>query len=172
MTKEDLVTYTPLDEGLNEIYQTQYEAVDLEKLGLLKNDFLGLRNLTNIKNCLDSIKKENPNFVMPKIYNDKKTFDMIARGETTGVFQLESEGMRQTLRQMGVESFEDICSALALYRPGPMDMIPEFINRKKSQHKVTYLHKDLETILKPTHGIIVYQDQIMLIAWIEERILY
>ena len=165
ITKYDLVTYTPLDNGLNGIYQTQFEASDLEELGLLKMDFLGLRNLTIIKNCLTMIQKDFPNFELPSEYNDRMTLQMISNGDTTGVFQLESEGMRQTLRQMGVESFEDICSALALYRPGPMDMIPEFINRKKSQHKVTYLHKDLETILKSTHGIIVYQDQIMLIAW-------
>lgn len=165
ITKYDLVTYTPLDNGLNGIYQTQFEASDLEELGLLKMDFLGLRNLTIIKNCLTMIQKDFPNFELPAEYNDKVTLKMISNGDTTGVFQLESEGMRQTLRQMGVESFEDICSALALYRPGPMDMIPEFISRKKGQQKVTYLHKDLESILKPTHGIIVYQDQIMLIAW-------
>ena len=165
MTKEDLVTYTPLDEGLNDIYQTQYEAVDLEKLGLLKNDFLGLRNLTNIKNCLDSIKKENPNFVMPKDYNDPKTFKMIASGETTGVFQLESAGMRKVLRDLKVSSFDDITSAIALYRPGPMDIIPTFIKRKFKEEIVTYPHPDLEPILKNTYGTIVYQDQIMLIAW-------
>jgi DNA polymerase-3 subunit alpha len=128
-------------------------------------DFLGLRNLTIIKNCVTMIKKDYPNFELPTEYNDVSTFQMITSGDTTGVFQLESEGMRQTLRQMCVESFEDICSALALYRPGPMEMIPEFVNRKKGKEKITYLHKDLENILKPTHGIIVYQDQIMLIAW-------
>ena len=165
MTKEDLVTYTPLDEGLNEIYQTQYEAVDLEKLGLLKNDFLGLRNLTNIKNCIDSIKKENPNFEIPKNYNDRKTFEMIARGETTGVFQLESAGMRKVLRDLKVSSFDDITSAIALYRPGPMDIIPTFIKRKFREEVVSYPHPDLEPILKNTYGTIVYQDQIMLIAW-------
>lgn len=165
ITKYDLVNYTPLDNGLNGIYQTQFEASDLEELGLLKMDFLGLRNLTIIKNCVTMIKKDYPNFELPTEYNDVSTFQMITSGDTTGVFQLESEGMRQTLRQMGVESFEDICSALALYRPGPMEMIPEFVNRKKGKEKITYLHKDLENILKPTHGIIVYQDQIMLIAW-------
>ncbi len=165
ITKYDIVNYTPLDNGLNGIYQTQFEASDLEELGLLKMDFLGLRNLSIIKNCVDMIKKDIPSFELPTDYNDKLTFRMITNGDTTGVFQLESEGMRQTLRQMGVESFEDICSALALYRPGPMEMIPEFINRKKGKEKITYLHKDLENILRPTHGIIVYQDQIMLIAW-------
>lgn len=164
-TKEDLVNYTPLDNGLNDIYQTQYEAVDLEKLGLLKNDFLGLRNLTNIKNCIDSIKKENPSFVMPKTYNDMATFKLLASGETMGVFQLESTGIRKVLRDLRVSSFEDITSAIALYRPGPMDIIPTFIKRKFKEEVVTYPHPDLEQILKSTYGTIVYQDQIMLIAW-------
>ena len=165
ITKYDLVNYTPLDNGLNGIYQTQFEASDLEELGLLKMDFLGLRNLTIIKNCVNMIKLDFPNFELPTEFNDKMTFKMISDGDTTGVFQLESEGMRQTLRQMGVDSFNDICAALALYRPGPMEMIPEFIARKKGQQSIKYLHKDLENILKPTNGIIVYQDQIMLIAW-------
>ena len=165
ITKYDLVNYTPLDNGLNGIYQTQFEASDLEDLGLLKMDFLGLRNLTIIKNCVTMIQKDFPNFELPSEYNDKLTLQMISNGDTTGVFQLESDGMRQTLRQMGVDSFEDICSALALYRPGPMEMIPDFISRKKGQKEITYLHKDLENILRPTNGIIVYQDQIMLIAW-------
>lgn len=165
MTKEELVNYTPLDIGLDDIYQTQYEAIDLEKLGLLKNDFLGLRNLTNIKNCIDSIKKENPNFVMPKEYNDEKTFRMIASGDTMGVFQLESSGIRKVLRDLKVSSFEDITSAIALYRPGPMDIIPNFIKRKFGEEVVSYPHPDLEPILKNTYGTIVYQDQIMLIAW-------
>lgn len=164
-TKDDLVNYTPLDNGLNDIYQTQYEAVDLEKLGLLKNDFLGLRNLTNIKNCIDSIKKENPSFVMPKVYNDLATFRMLASGDTMGVFQLESTGIRKVLRDLRVSSFEDITSAIALYRPGPMDIIPTFIKRKFKEEVVTYPHPDLEQILKSTYGTIVYQDQIMLIAW-------
>ena len=164
-TKDDLVNYTPLDNGLNDIYQTQYEAVDLEKLGLLKNDFLGLRNLTNIKNCIDSIKKENPSFVMPKVYNDAQTFKMLASGDTMGVFQLESTGIRKVLRDLRVSSFEDITSAIALYRPGPMDIIPTFIKRKFKEEVVTYPHPDLEQILKSTYGTIVYQDQIMLIAW-------
>lgn len=164
-TKEDLVNYTPLDLGLNDIYQTQYEAVDLEKLGLLKNDFLGLRNLTNIKNCIDSIKKENPSFVMPKDYNDQATFKMLATGDTMGVFQLESTGIRKVLRDIRVSSFEDITSTIALYRPGPMDIIPTFIKRKFKEEQVTYPHPDLESILKSTYGTIVYQDQIMLIAW-------
>ncbi len=165
MTKDELVNYTPLDLGLNDIYQTQYEASDLEKLGLLKNDFLGLRNLTIIKNCIDLIKKDDSNFKIPKIYNDEETFKMLARGDTMGVFQLESAGIRKVLRELKVSSFEDITSAIALYRPGPMDIIPTFIKRKFKEEVVTYPHPDLEPILKNTYGTIVYQDQIMLIAW-------
>ena len=164
ITKNELTNYTPLDLGLNDIYQTQYEASDLEELGLLKMDFLGLRNLTIIKNCIDGIKKDYPDFKLPSAFDDKATLALITNGDTTGVFQLESEGMKQTLRQLKVDSFNDICSALALYRPGPMDMIPTFINRKLGIEKVSYVHKDLENILKPTNGIIVYQEQIIMIA--------
>ena len=102
---------------------------------------------------------------MPKDYNDQKTFKMIASGETTGVFQLESAGMRKVLRDLKVSSFDDITSAIALYRPGPMDIIPTFIKRKFKEEIVAYPHPDLEPILKNTYGTIVYQDQIMLIAW-------
>ncbi len=165
ITKYDLVNYTPVDLGLNDIFQTQYEASDLEKLGVLKTDFLGLRNLTNIKKCVDSIKEEQPNFELPKEYNDQKTFEMLARGDTTGVFQLDSAGIRKVLRDLRVSSFEDVSSAIALYRPGPMEIIPTFIERKFGWEKVIYPHPDLETILKDTYGTIVYQDQIMLIAW-------
>ncbi len=164
ITGSDLVHYTPLDNGLDDIYQTQYEASDLEALGLLKMDFLGLRNLTNISKSIELIKQENPNFSFPKDMNDKETFDMIAKGDVSGVFQLESAGMRKVLMDLKVSSFEDITSALALYRPGPMDIIPHFIARKFKQENVVYPHKDLEPILKETYGTIVYQDQIMLIA--------
>lgn len=164
ITQYDMVNYTPLDKGLNDIYQTQYEAKDLEELGLLKMDFLGLRNLTIIKKCSDMIQKDYPNFALPKEYNDAKTLKLIASGDTVGVFQLESAGMRQTLRNIQVNSFEDICAAIALYRPGPMEMIPTFIARKTGRERVTYLHPDLEPILKSTYGVIVYQEQIILIA--------
>ena len=164
ITQYDLLNYTPLDNGLNDLYQTQYEAQDLEELGLLKMDFLGLRNLTIIKNCMTMVQKDYPDFVLPKDFNDAKTLRLIASGDTIGVFQLESAGMRQTLRNLRVSSFEDICSAIALYRPGPMDMIPTFIARKTGQEQVTYLHPDLEPILRHTYGVIVYQEQIILIA--------
>lgn len=164
ITKFDLVNYTPLDEGLDEIYQTQYEAKDLEALGLLKMDFLGLKNLTNIAKTIELIRKDIPDFTLPKNENDYDTYKMMREGDLTGVFQLESAGMRKLIMQLKTSTFDDITHALALYRPGPMDIIPSFIRRKFNEEKVEYPHKDLEPILKETYGMIVYQDQIMLIA--------
>lgn len=164
ITKFDLVNYTPLDEGLDEIYQTQYEAKDLEALGLLKMDFLGLKNLTNIAKTIELIRKDIPGFTLPKNENDYDTYKMMREGDLTGVFQLESAGMRKVIMQLKTSTFDDITHALALYRPGPMDIIPSFIRRKFNEEKVEYPHKDLEPILKETYGMIVYQDQIMLIA--------
>ncbi len=164
ITNHDLVNYTPLVNGLDDIYQTQYEAVDLEALGLLKMDFLGLRNLTNIDGCLRLMNKMGIDFTFPKEMNDEQTFKMLSSGNVSGVFQLESAGMRKVLKDLKTSSFEDIASALALYRPGPMDMIPHFVNRKLGLEKIEYPHQDLEDILKETYGTIVYQDQIMLIA--------
>lgn len=164
ITSSDLVHYTPLVNGLDDIYQTQFEASDLESLGLLKMDFLGLRNLTNIQKTIELIKETDKDFTFPKTMDDKLTYAMIASGDVSGVFQLESQGMRKVLIDLKVNCFEDISSALALYRPGPMDMIPHFINRKFGREEVVYPHKDLEPILKETYGTIVYQEQIMLIA--------
>lgn len=164
ITKFDLVNHTPLDEGLDEIYQTQYEAKDLEALGLLKMDFLGLKNLTNIAKTIELIRKDIPDFTLPKNENDYDTYKMMREGDLTGVFQLESAGMRKVIMQLKTSTFDDITHALALYRPGPMDIIPSFIRRKFNEEKVEYPHKDLEPILKETYGMIVYQDQIMLIA--------
>lgn len=160
----ELINYTALDNGLDGIYQTQFDASDLESLGLLKMDFLGLRNLTLIDKCIKLIRQDMPNFLLPKVYNDQEVFQMLANGDVDGVFQLESEGMRKLLMQLKVSCFDDINFALALYRPGPMDSIPTFIKRKFNLEKIEYYHKDLEPILKETYGMIVYQDQIMLIA--------
>lgn len=165
ITHDDLLRYTPVDKRLDDIYQTQLEAEDLEMLGLLKMDFLGLRNLTNIDNTLKLIKKSNPSFTLPNDFNDQETFQMIASGDVSGVFQLDSnEGMKKILIDLKVSSFDDLSSAIALFRPGPMVMIPHFINRKFGREKITYPHQDLEPILKETYGTIVYQEQIMLIA--------
>ncbi len=164
ITKYPLVNYTALDNGLDGIYQTQFEASDLESLGLLKMDFLGLKNLTNINKTIELIKLDNPNFVMPKEENDVDVYKMLASGDVVGVFQLESAGMKNVIQELKTSSLDDIISALALYRPGPMDIIPTFIKRKFGKEKVSYPHEDLYAILKETYGTIVYQEQIMQIA--------
>lgn len=164
VTKNSLTTYTPIDNGLDDVYQTQYEASDCEELGLLKMDFLGLKNLTNIASTVELIKKDNPSFTLPKEENDKETYLMLSRGDVSGVFQLESSGMRKVIMQMKVRTLDDIIQALALYRPGPMDMIPDFIRRKFGEERISYPHNDLMPILRETYGTIVYQEQIMQIA--------
>lgn len=166
MADQDLVSYTPLQKGINNMYQTQYEASDLEALGLVKMDILGLRNLNIIKSVIDKVyevsKKKIDLNKMP--LNDKLVYEMIARGNTDGIFQLESPGMRNTLRSIKATNFMDIVHANALFRPGPMEMIPAYVTNKFSKAPIQYLHPDLESILKPTYGIIVFQEQIMLIA--------
>ena len=166
MTEEDLVNYTPLQKGMNGLYQTQYEAGDLEKLGLLKIDFLGIRNLSIINEVLNEIYiNENKKIDISKIpLNDEKVFELIRSGDTDGIFQLESAGMRSVLVRLKTNSLQDIIYATSLFRPGPMEMIPTFIARKLGKEKVTYVHNDLKPILESTYGIIVFQEQIMLIA--------
>jgi DNA polymerase-3 subunit alpha len=164
ITKNNLVNYTALDKGLNNIYQTQFEASDLESLGLLKMDFLGLKNLTNISKTIDLIHQDNPNFVMPKEENDHAVYKMLANKDVVGVFQLESSGMSNVIQNLRTSNLNDIISALALYRPGPMEIIPTFIKRKFKEEIVTYPHNDLKEILEETYGTIVYQEQIMQIA--------
>lgn len=163
ISDEVLDDIVPLQKGINGIYQSQLEASDLEKIGLLKIDFLGIKNLTIISNIIDSI----PNFTINSLKNipldDKRTYDLLASGDTLGVFQLESAGIRKVLMELKPRRFDDIVAVLALYRPGPMDNIPEFIARHHGK-KFNYLHNDLIPILKGTYGIIVYQEQIMLIA--------
>lgn len=165
MADKDLTFYTPLQNGLNSMSQTQYEAEDLSQLGLVKMDILGLKNLSIIKETSNSIRRwENPNFDIHKIpLNDKEVYKMIARADTDGLFQLESKGMRKLLVDLKTSSFDDIVNANALFRPGPMDMIPTFIARKFGK-EYSYLHNDLKDILNKTYGIIVFQEQIMLIA--------
>jgi len=166
ITKDDMVNYTPVDEGLDDIYQTQYEASDLEKLGLLKMDFLGLRNLTIIDKVVKEVQEKiNPDFKLSNIdFKDQKTYALIANADTTGIFQLESSGMRNVLRMLKTSTLDDIIVAIALFRPGPMEIIPTFIRRKFNHEAISYPHPDLEEILKNTYGTIVYQEQIMLIA--------
>jgi DNA polymerase III subunit alpha len=161
-----LVQSVPLQSGHDGIPLTQYSMEWLEAAGLLKMDFLGLRNLSLIENILLSIEKsEEIKISLNDIpFTDQKTFQLLSQGDTTGVFQLESDGMRKVLQQLKPTEFEDIVAVNALYRPGPMQNIPDYIAGKHGLQKVIYLHPDLEPILKTTYGVIVYQEQIMQIA--------
>ncbi|MFW6283687.1 MAG: DNA polymerase III subunit alpha, partial [Minisyncoccales bacterium] len=145
---------------------TQYEMHAVEDLGLLKMDFLGLKNLTIIEETINKIKENVGDEI--KIEDipleDKKTFKLFQNANTTGVFQLESQGMKSYLKQLKPTKFEDIIAMVALYRPGPMELIPKYINRKHGKEEVEYIHPDLKPILKSTYGILVYQEQVMKIA--------
>jgi DNA polymerase-3 subunit alpha len=147
---------------------TQYFMEDLEILGLLKMDFLGLKNLTMIQKTVELIKKTHNQVIdldhLP--LDDQNSFKLLGKGELGGIFQLESSGMRQVVRDLKPSNLEDISSILALYRPGPLDagLIPKFINRKHGREKIDYQHEMLEPILSETYGIMVYQEQIMKIA--------
>ena len=152
----------PLQTGLNGLFQSELEALDLEQIGLLKMDFLGIRNLSIVDEVLKEINQDS-NFLRNIPLNDKGVFNLLQNGDTLGIFQLESSGIRKVLMKLKPTSFNDLVAVLALYRPGPMDNIDEFIARKHGK-KFEYLHPILEPILKETYGIIVYQEQIMQIA--------
>ncbi|AIT09217.1 DNA polymerase III subunit alpha [Candidatus Francisella endociliophora] len=148
---------------------TQFDKGDVEDVGLVKFDFLGLKNLTIIKNAITSINAKRSNQETPlDISNipleDEKTFKLLQAGNTTGIFQLESQGMRQIVKDLGTSNFEEIIALVALYRPGPMENIPTFIDRKHGRKRTTYLHPLLEEVLKETYGIPVYQEQVMQMA--------
>lgn len=166
LSDQPLVDIIPLQEGHQGVFLTQYAMDHLEDVGLLKMDFLGLRNLTLIENVTSLIEKyEGTKISFEEIqYKDHKTFSLLAKGDTTGVFQLESEGMRNVLRRLAPHSLEDIVAVNALYRPGPMENIPLFIDRKHGKKAIEYPHDDLQEILSRTYGVIVYQEQIMEIA--------
>ncbi len=163
---DDIVNYTPLEMAQKGVITTQYAMGPIEDLGLLKMDFLGLSNLTIIKNTLRIIRKVHGEKIelseLP--LDDKKTFDLLARGDTTGVFQLESSGMKRYLKQLKPTVFEDIIAMVALYRPGPMQWIEDFIARKHGKRKIEYFHQAMEEALQNTYGVIVYQEQVMQIS--------
>lgn len=166
ISKEPLPHYVPLQRG-NEGYSlTQYSMEHLEDIGLLKMDFLGLRNLTILDNTLRLVKRNRGTEIeldgIP--HGDTMAFEQLSRGDTTGIFQLESAGMRNVLREVRPTSLEDIIAILALYRPGPMEIIPQFAAAKSGKKPVEYLHPDLKPILEDTYGFILYQEQIMEIA--------
>ena len=161
ITADPVCTYVPLSRNDDTIV-TQYTMTTIEELGLLKMDFLGLRNLTVIRDAEQQVQKFNPEFSMDKAPdNDPETFKMLAEGKTQGVFQLESAGMTSVCVGMKADSIEDITAIVALYRPGPMDSIPRFIENKLNHKKVTYKCPQLEPILKVTYGCIVYQEQVI-----------
>ena len=161
ITADPVYTYVPLSCN-DETVVTQYTMTTIEELGLLKMDFLGLRNLTVIDDAEKQIRRINPDFAMRNIPDDDaETFAMLAEGKTQGVFQLESAGMTGVCVNMKPSSIEDITAIVALYRPGPMDSIPRFIANKLDSRKVTYKTPMLEPILKVTYGCIVYQEQVI-----------
>ncbi|KPA18482.1 DNA polymerase III subunit alpha [Candidatus Magnetomorum sp. HK-1] len=163
-----LVNYLPLFKGKNDEIVTQFDMKCVEKIGLVKFDFLGLRNLTVIEKALNFIEEQGqPRPDVNKLdLGDEKTFRLIQRGETTGVFQLESSGMKELMIRLKPECFDDIIALVALYRPGPLDsgMVDDFVDRKHGLKKVEYPFKQLEDILKDTYGVIVYQEQVMRIS--------
>ncbi len=172
ITKDPVTEYTPLQRvsgtrvGVVTQYANSTKCAAVEKIGLLKMDFLGLRNLTIIQNALRIIRKTRNEIInIEKIpIDDELTFKLLQDAHTTGVFQLESSGMKRYLKQLKPTIFEDIIAMVALYRPGPMDYIPDFIGGKHGTKKIEYLHPSLEPILQNTYGVAVYQEQLMQIA--------
>lgn len=162
ISKKPIDEYVPLYKHQDAI-TTQFTMTTLEELGLLKMDFLGLRTLTVIRDALDLIEKNHNvkiNFSTME-YDDPKVYELLASGNTLGVFQLESTGMRSFMKQLKPDNFEDIVAGISLYRPGPMDSIPNYINNKNNPEHVEYLHEKLKPIMEVTYGCLVYQEQVM-----------
>jgi DNA polymerase-3 subunit alpha len=163
---DDIVKFVPLEMAQKGVVATQYPMGPVEELGLLKMDFLGLSNLTTINNALRIIKKVYKTEIdlgdIP--LDDTMAYELLQRGDSTGVFQLESAGMKRYLRELKPSVFGDIIAMVALYRPGPMQFIDSFIKRKHGQEAITYLHPKFENALKETYGILVYQEQFMKIS--------
>ncbi len=174
ISDKPLTEYVPLQRESKEgriitqydMYSLDLNSVDEKALGLMKIDFLGLRNLTILEEALNFVQHQTGKRINTHEIpiDDKKTFELIGRGETIGVFQLESGGMRRLAKDIEPTKISDIIAMVALYRPGPMDLIPTFIESKKNSRKIRYLHKDLKPILEETYGVPVYQEQVMAIA--------
>jgi len=161
ITKEPIYEYVPLARN-DESIVCQYPMTTLEELGLLKMDFLGLRNLTIIRRALELIHRREPDFKLEDIdMEDEQTYKMLAAGKTAGVFQMESTGITGVCTGLGPQNIEDLTAIIALYRPGPMDSIPRFIASKHDAEKITYKHPILRDILETTYGCIVYQEQVI-----------
>jgi DNA polymerase-3 subunit alpha len=163
---DDIVKFAPVEMSQKGVVATQYPMGPVEEIGLLKMDFLGLSNLTIINNALRIIKKVYKTDIdLAEIpLEDKPTFELFQRGDTTGVFQLESAGMKRYLRELKPTVFDDIVAMVALYRPGPMQFIDDFIKRKHGEREITYMHPKMEDALKSTYGVLVYQEQVMQIS--------
>ncbi len=163
-----LTHYLPLYKGPNDEVMTQYDMTNVEAVGLIKFDFLGLKTLTVINHALRMIReRDGLDLDLEALpMDDKETYDLLSRGDTTGVFQLESSGMKDLLRRMRPACFEDVVALVALYRPGPMEsgMINDFVKSKHGEQEISYPLPQLEPILKDTYGVIVYQEQVMQIA--------
>ena len=166
--KDSIDEFVPLAKGADDAVTTQFTMTTIEELGLLKMDFLGLRTLTVIQDAVHLIeKREGKPFDINKIdTEDPKVYEMISQGRTEGVFQLESGGMKTFMKELKPESLEEIIAGISLYRPGPMDFIPRYVKGKVDKDSIRYDCPQLEKILKPTYGCIVYQEQVMQIAQI------
>lgn len=167
IANEEITNYSPLAKGSRDIITTQYDGVILPSLGLLKVDFLGLRTLTIIDDCVKLIKEKQPDFDLDSIpLDDPKTYELLADAKALGVFQLESKGMRELIRKLKPNTIEDIIALIALYRPGPMGsgMLDDFVARKHGKKKIEYDHPLQEPILEDTYGVILYQEQVMKMA--------
>lgn len=166
ISDEPLIEHVPLTVGANDVRLTQYSMDELEAIGLLKIDFLGLRNLTLLERIVASLHKTGHKKISLKQIptDDVKTFQLLQRGKTNGIFQLESTGMKRVLARLQPTAFEDIVAVNALYRPGPMEFIQVYIDRKHQRERAVYPHPDLQAILQPTYGVLIYQEQIMQIA--------
>ena len=170
ISQKPLMDHVPLYKTSNDEVVTQYTMTDLEKIGLVKFDFLGLKTLTMIHNTVNSVNSSLSVDAQLDIhnlpFNDPKTFALLSSGKTLGIFQLESSGMRNLLVKIKPETFEDLIAILALYRPGPLEsgMVDDFIKRKRDASQIVYDPPQLEPILKETYGVIVYQEQVMAIT--------
>ena len=168
ISKDSIVEYVPLTRSSDDSVTTQFTMTTLEELGLLKMDFLGLRTLTVIQNAVDLVNKKRDAADRLDINNidfaDEKVYELIGSAKTEGIFQLESSGMKSFMKELKPRTLEDIIAGIALYRPGPMDFIPKYIQGKNETGKVTYECPQLEHILAPTYGCIVYQEQVMQIV--------
>ncbi len=166
LSDQPLTDTVALQSGGDGIEQTQFAMGNVEALGLLKMDFLGLRNLSILASTLSYVQKQTGQAINPATIplDDPDTLALFARGDTNGVFQFESSGIKAVLRQLGPSSFEDVVAVNALYRPGPMENIDTFVARKHGQEPISYPAPALEPILAPTYGVLVYQEQVMQVA--------